>query len=216
VERVRQSSRRHCATTTCFCVEGSSRRFTKLAGLQQDLGIHLGRTVQLLQCRQGRSTQSSQGKCAASPDKCCSARGSALQSSKDAWAVLDHPEDHLSTNFQAHSKFLPSDTKQRLKIAAAFLAAVWHFTAFGFRTLGLGRSSASITSPHVPTAKKSFFLMCPLSAVFLGDLVTNLFSVQMHCWEALFPWIFSPKGFIQVLFTVFHLLSLLGYLLKHH
>ena len=92
--------------------------------------------------------------------------GSALQPSEHAWEALHHPGDHLNRNFQAHSKFLPSDTKQKLKTAAALPAAVRPFIALGFWTLGLGRSSASITPPHLPTARKSFFLMYPLSAQF--------------------------------------------------
>lgn len=100
-------------------------------------------------------------------DKCCYTWGPALQPSKHAWEVLDHPGDNLNRNFQAHSKFFPSDMKQRLKIVAAFLAAARHFIALGFWTLGLGKLSANITFPHLPTARKSFFLIYPLSAQFL-------------------------------------------------
>lgn len=100
-------------------------------------------------------------------DKCCYTWGPALQPSKHAWEVLDHPGDNLNRNFQAHSKLFPSDMKQRLKIAAAFLAAARHFIALGFWTLGLGKLSANITFPHLPTARKSFFLIYPLSAQFL-------------------------------------------------
>lgn len=150
-------------------------------------------------------------------DKFCYTGGSALQPSKHAWESLDHPGDNLNRNFQAHSKFLPSDTKQRLKTAAAFLAVVLCFIALGFWTLGLGKSSASITVPHLPTARKIFCSNVPtLCTVYLGDLVTSLFLVQRHRWEALLLWIFSPNGFIQVLFTVFRLSLFLGYLLKHH
>lgn len=105
----------------------------------------------------------------------------------------------------------------RLLLLSPWPAVVRCFIPLGSWTLGLGRSSASITFPHLPTAKKIFLSNVPtLCAVVLGGLVTSLYFAQRHHWETLFLWIFFPDSFIQVLFTFFHLSLFLGYLLKHH
>lgn len=96
--------------------------------------------------------------------KCAAATlvGQLFIPSKHPWGALHHPEDHPKRCFEAYSEFLLSNMRQRLEIAAVFNAAPQCFIEFGFRALGLGRSSASITLPHHSTARKSFFLMYPL------------------------------------------------------
>lgn len=81
----------HASVWKAAVVTWQTRRIT--AGL----GIHPGRTAQLLQCQQDRVYKAARVNVLCPWDKgCCYTSGSALQPSKRAWEVMDHPGDHLN------------------------------------------------------------------------------------------------------------------------
>lgn len=189
---------------------------TKPVGLRWDLGIRPERTVQLLQRQQKRSIQSSRGKQAASLGQmplhswvsppaqpaCLGGAGSSRRPSNQ--------------KFSSPLRIPPQWYEAEIKDCCCFPCSGTVFYCTWNLDFGIGKIFCKHHFPSSPNSKNSLFLTYPLCRAFWGDLVTSLFFVQMHRWEALFLWIFLPNSFLQVLFTFFHLPLFLGYLLKHH